>query len=296
MADGGHDDVTATVRLEKDPDAHVAWITLEQPAKRNAITRPMNGQLGEMFDEIAMDDEIKVLVLRGAGGCFTTGADLSAAYDWYKLPGDERRPSQRRRLSVDRQNMRHYAHFAAFPKVTIAQVEQFALGAGLEYALAADLAVVSRTAKLGMPATRMLGPGLGQLQLFFHRLGPALAKDLLLTGRSATGAELEPRGTFARFVDEDTVAAEVDRLARQVAQMPADGIVIAKEAYRVVEANMGMAQNEAIGYLFHAFATNLRFEPDEFNFVKERRDRGTSEAFRERDARFDHSPERSQTE
>ena len=68
--------------------------------------------------------------------------------------------------------------------------------------------------------------------------------------------------------------------------MPADGITIAKEAYRVVEASSALGLEETTAYLFHSYGTNLRFEADEFNFVKERSQSGTSEAFRKRDDHY----------
>ena len=89
-----------------------------------------------------------------------------------------------------------YDRLTYHPKVTITAVRGFALGGGLEFLMGSDISVVGDDAKIGMPATRYLGPVLGDLHLFFHRLGPVLAKDLLLTGRiaeaSALGATLPP--------------------------------------------------------------------------------------------------------
>jgi len=176
-----------------------------------------------------------------------------------------------------------FHEFLGFSKATVAQVESYALGLGLELALSADLAVISRQTKVGMPASRFLGPVLGNVALFMYRLGPVVTRELLLTGRIATAAEFESARLFTRFVDEGEVAAEAEALAAQVAKMPADGIAIAKEAYRLVEASSALGLEETTAYLFHSFATNLRFEPDEFNFVKERAKDGTSAAFRRRD-------------
>src|SRR3546814_8614890 len=86
-----------------------------------------------------------------------------------------------------------------------------------------------------MPATRMLGPALGSLHMFFHRLGPNLARRLLLTGDSIEAGELDHLSVFTDIVDDDAVTAKADWWARKVARMPADGIVIAKEAFRLVE-------------------------------------------------------------
>ena len=275
------------VRLEKDPESHIARITFSNVAKKNSLAPEDFFHFGDLLEECAEDDAIKVVILRGDGGVFTTGVDLGRAYGWYDTPGDDRRPSQRRRLRVDRKSQRVFHELIGFPKVTIAQVESYALGAGLEFALSCDLAVVSRTAKLGMPASRFLGPVLGNIALFMHRLGPVLTRDLLLTGRMADGAEFEGPRIFARFAEEADVAADTEALAAQVAKMPADGIVIAKEAYRLVEASSTLGLEEATSYLFHSFGTNLRFEKDEFNFVKTRAEDGTSAAFKKRDEHFD---------
>ncbi|MEB3070305.1 enoyl-CoA hydratase/isomerase family protein [[Mycobacterium] vasticus] len=272
--------------LTKDHESHIARITICNPDKKNAMAPEDCELLGHYLDDIADDDAIKVVILRGEGGVFTTGVDLNRAYGWYATPGDDRRPSQRRRLTVDRRGQRMFHEFIGFPKATIVQIESYALGLGFELALAADLAVVSRQAKIGMPAARFLGPVLGNVALFMHRLGPVIARDLMLTGRMASAAEFESAKLFTRFVDEADVAAETEALAAQVAKMPADGITIAKEAYRLVEASSTLGLEETTAYLFHSYGTNLRFEPDEFNFVKERKQGGTSAAFRKRDEHF----------
>ena len=275
------------VYLDVDPETHIARITMHNPERKNAFRASFGPQMAAHLDEVAMDDDVKVLILRGSGGTFTTGVDLSEAYDWYGKEGETRRPSQRRRLAVDRGGQRLFHEFLGFPKVTICQVESFALGLGFEFALMADMVVVGRGARMGMPATKFLGPILGNLHVFFHRLGPVLTKDLLLTGRMMEAREVEGERLFTRFVDDADVASTTEELAAQVALMPADGIHMAKEAYRLVEHSMGLGLEEVCSYLFHSYGTNLRFEDDEFNFVKTRAKVGTSTAFKMRDEHFD---------
>ena len=262
------------VLYEKDAVSHIARITLNRPAKLNAMTLDMYERIVSHLDDVAEDDDIKVVILRGAGENFTTGVDLGEVYDWYGpgggSGGKKRRPSQRRRLVVDRRTSRVYDRLTYHPKVTITAIRGFALGGGLEFLMGSDISVVGDDAKIGMPATRYLGPVLGDLHLFFHRLGPVLAKDLLLTGRIAPASELAGLGIFTRFVRAADVHTVAEQLAAQVARMPADGIVIAKEAYRLVEQSMGMALSEVCSYLLHAYGTNLQFEQDEFNFVRNR--------------------------
>ena len=283
------------VLYEKDPVSHIARLTLNRPAKLNAMTLDMYNRIVSCLDDVAEDDAIKVVILRGAGENFTAGVDMAAVYNWYGPPngdgattqdtdgsvGKKRRPSQRRRLVVDRRTSQVYNRVIYHPKVTITAVRGFALGGGLEFLMGSDISVVGDDAKVGMPATRYLGPVLGDLHLFFHRLGPVLAKDLLLTGRIAPASELAPLGVFTRYVPASQVNETAEELARQVARMPADGIVIAKEAYRLVEQSMGMSLSEVSSYLLHAYGTNLQFEQDEFNFVQSRSSKDLAGTFDE---------------
>jgi enoyl-CoA hydratase/carnithine racemase len=285
------------VLLDRDDATGIARLTLNDPGKRNAYDPAMRAQLGADLDALADDDAVKVVLLRGEGGCFSAGADMGNAYSWYGPGGDgkdgneggrpRRRPSQRRRLTVDRRTFAFYHDLMGYPKVTVAEVRGYALGGGLELALMADLAVVARDTVLGTPATRFLGPALGSLHLFFHRLGPVLARRLLLTGDTVRAETIEHLGVFTEVVDDADVAARAAWWAEKASRMPADGIVMAKEAFRLVEQLQAYQGEEVASYLFHAFGTNLRFEEGEFNFVKARAEHGTRRAFELRDAHFD---------
>jgi enoyl-CoA hydratase len=280
--------------MERDAETGIARITLNNPERKNSYDPAMRGQLATYLDELAMDDDITVVLLRGEGGVFSTGADMANAYAWYgdeakSAPSDgrHRRPSQRRRLSVDRKTFDFYHGFMGYPKATVAEVRGYALGGGFELALMADLAVVGRTTVLGMPATRFLGPALGSLHLFFHRLGPVLARRLLLTGDTVAASTLAHLGIFTEVVADGDVAKRANWYADKISRMPADGVVMAKEAFRLVEQLQGYQGEEVASYLFHAFGTNLQFDEGEFNFVKERARHGTKRAFELRDEHFE---------
>jgi len=275
------------VHLDVDRDGHIARLTIDRPARKNAYDPPMREQMRRYLDEVAADDDVKVLLFRGADGVFSTGADMANAYSWYEqADGPKRRPSQRRRLAVDRNSFGFYHDLMHYPKVTVGQVERYALGGGFEIALMCDLAVVGRGAKLGMPGAQLLGPALGNLHLFFHRLGPVMTRRLLYTGELVTGAEIEHLGMFTEVTDDADVARRAEWWAERVTRMPADGLAIAKAGFALVEQTNAYVGEEATGALMHAFATNLRFEEDEFNFVKERAKLGTSDAFARRDEHF----------
>jgi enoyl-CoA hydratase/carnithine racemase len=253
-----------------------------------------------------------VVLLRGAEGVFSTGADMNNAYGWYGGKGDERsrevgapparraggqtktggekqaksRPSQRRRLTVDRKSFGFYHNLMGFAKVTVGEISGYALGGGFEMALMTDISVIGRDTKIGMPATRFLGPALGSLHMFFHRLGPVMARRLLLTGDIIEAGTIEHLGIFTDTCDPASVPARARYWAEKAAKMPADGVVIAKEAFRLVEQSQVYQGEEVASYLFHAYGTNLQFAPGEFNFVKTRAQHGTKEAFRLRDEHF----------
>jgi enoyl-CoA hydratase len=281
----GEPEPDSRVGLDVDRAAHIARITIDNPQRRNAYDPAMRQQMRAHLAELAADDDVKVVVLRGAGGVFSTGADMKNAYAWYGN-GETRRPSQRRRLGVDRESFGFYHEYLQFPKITVAQVESYALGGAFELALMSDLAVVGRDARLGMPGTQLLGPALGNLHLFFYRLGPVLARRLLLTGDTITGGDVEHLGVFTEVCDPERVGTRAEHWAARVARMPADGLAIAKTGFGLVEQTQAYVGEEATGFLLHAFATNLRFEDDEFNFVKMRAQFGTSEAFKLRDEHF----------
>jgi enoyl-CoA hydratase len=286
------------VLFDVDSEKRIATITLNNPAQRNSYDAAMRDAIARHLDRVAEDDDLTVVLLRGADGVFSTGADMNNAYGWY---GDDRsreertttgkvptksRPSQRRRLTVDRKSFGFYHNLMGFPKVTVGEISGYALGGGFEMALMTDISVIARNTRIGMPATRFLGPALGSLHMFFHRLGPVLARRLLLTGDIIEAGAIEHLGVFTDTCDAAAVPARARYWAEKAAKMPADGVVIAKEAFRLVEQSQAYQGEEVASYLFHAYGTNLQFAPGEFNFVKTRAQHGTSEAFRLRDEHF----------
>jgi enoyl-CoA hydratase/carnithine racemase len=279
------------VLFDIERDKRIATITLNNVKHRNSYDATMRDAIARCLDHAAEDDDLVVVLLRGADGVFSTGADMNNAYGWYgeKQPAKSR-PSQRRRLAVDRKSFGFYHNLMGFPKVTVGEISGYALGGGFEMALMADISVIARNTKIGMPATRFLGPALGSLHMFFHRLGPVLVRRLLLTGDIIEAAAVAHLGVFTETCDPAAVSARARYWAEKAAKMPADGVVIAKEAFRLVEQSQAYQGEEVASYLFHAFGTNLQFAPGEFNFVKTRAQHGTKEAFRLRDEHF-HVPE-----
>ena len=131
-----------------DPDKRIATITLNNPAQRNSYDAAMRDAIARHLDRVAEDDDVTVVLMRGEGGVFSTGADMNNAYGWYGEGRDKpanSRPSQRRRLTVDRKSFGFYHNLMGFPKVTVGEISGYALGGGFEMALMTDFVDCSPT-------------------------------------------------------------------------------------------------------------------------------------------------------
>src|SRR6202008_3093428 len=166
------------VPFEVEPEKRIATITLNNPTQRNSYDAAMRDAVARCLDRVAEDDDLTVVLLRGADGVFSTGADMNNAYGWYGergAPEAKSRPSQRRRLTVDRKSFGFYHNLMGFPKVTVGEISGYALGGGFEIALMTDISVIARDTKIGMTGTRVLRAGPGRLHHVFPRVGGVLA-------------------------------------------------------------------------------------------------------------------------
>ena len=261
------------VRCERRDDG-VAVLRLNRPPL-NPLSRALLGQLTMLATELAGDPAVKAVVLVGSEKALAAGADI----DEFGGPAEARMVAAGFRAAGDA--------LGAIPRPVIAAISGYALGGGFEMALMSDISVVAGDTKIGMPATRFLGPALGSLHMFFHRLGPVLARRMLLTGDTIEAQTIAHLGVFTETVDDAKVEARADWWARKVARMPADGLVLAKEAFRLVEQLQGYQGEEVASYIFHAFGTNLQFDEGEFNFVKARAEHGAKKDFAMARAHFD---------
>jgi enoyl-CoA hydratase len=274
---------------ERLDDGSIFRITFNRPEKLNAFNFEMYEELIELVDEAEEDDDVKVIILRGAGTSFGAGQDLNQVGLVYGFDpsGEGRRPSIRRRLAVDRKWAGHYSRYWECSKLTVAQVHGHCLGTQFALMITSDFAIAAEDANIGHPGLRLVGPGLEfNIAAWMWCVGMRLAKDMMFTGRTLTGREAAELQVVNRAVPPEDLDDEVLEFARTLALMPADGVVMAKEALRLVFDIMGFRTAGAFGAMSHTLNTNARFEPGEFNFFRERRDKGAKAAFHERDARY----------
>lgn len=227
----------------------VATITLDRPEKKNAMSWVMFGEIKDAFEQAATDDEVRCVVLTGAGGAFCTGADLT---DPENLIGS---PLQMR----DRMGTVHeiVRAFLGCPKPTIARVEGIAAGAGCNLALGCDFIVASRTASFAeLFVKRGLVVDFGGTWALARGVGLHKAKEIALLGETFDAQEADRLGLLYRLCEPDELDAAVKDLAVKLCSLPPRTLAMIKDnlnrAYeRSLEENL---EAESVGQTL-AFAS-----------------------------------------
>ena len=206
--------------LRFDLQDGVAVITIDRQEALNALDQDVLAELALAFDVAETDAEVRALVVTGAGRAFVAGADIA------ELQRLSDAFAGREAALMGQEVMNS---LAAMPFPTIAAVNGFALGGGLELALAADLRVAAPGARLGLPEVGLgLIPGFGGTQRLPRLIGKGRALDLIFTGRHVDAEEALRIGLVDRVAD-DALQAALD-LARQAARNAPVALGLAKEA------------------------------------------------------------------
>jgi len=206
--------------LDYHVEANIATVTVNRPAALNALNSELLLELSIAFEVAEADLGVKALIITGAGRSFVAGADIGNLRNL-----DD--PFSAREAALAGQDVMNT--LAALPVPTIAAINGFALGGGLELALATDLRVASRDAKLGLPEVGLgLIPGYGGTQRLPRLVGAGRALDLILTGRHLAAEEALQFGLVNRVVDDAPAAAR--ELAGQIIQNAPIALGLAKES------------------------------------------------------------------
>jgi enoyl-CoA hydratase len=174
-------------------------LRLNRPEALNALNTEVFAALNEAIDEVARVDDIRALVVTGAGPkAFCAGADIKEFIG--------RSPMEMRGLAE--RGQRTFARLAELRIPTIAAINGVALGGGLELALACTFRLAHSSARLGLPEVKLgLLPGFGGTQRLTRLIGEARALELILSGRFVLAAEADRFGLLNRVVEDDVVAA-----------------------------------------------------------------------------------------
>ncbi|MFF4649789.1 enoyl-CoA hydratase/isomerase family protein [Streptomyces sp. NPDC001380] len=198
-----------SLRAWTGPDG-VAVLLVDRPERRNALTLAMWRALPRVLDRLAADPAVRVLLLAGAGGTFSAGADIAELLEVYADPG--------RADAYHRDNVAAEEALAAFPRPTLAVVRGAAVGGGCQLAVACDLRFAAADARLGITPAKLgvVYPAVPTARLA-RLVGPARAKYLLYSADLVTGARAELLG----LVDEALPGPDLEARALEYARTAA---------------------------------------------------------------------------
>lgn len=218
----GHAMSFETIILAKDPTSKVATLTLNRPDRHNAITPAMVEEIDRALASLAAEEAARCLVITGAGEkAFSAGADVTAFGDVTK---------SHMVAAYSRRTQDTFRRLAHLPIPTIAAIDGYCFGGGLELALACDFRVASRRSKIGQTEVTLgLIPGAGGTQRLVKLIGLARAKELVLLGSRLSAEEAAAIGLVHRAVDNDAFRSAVDELARKLAKGPPIALRLAKD-------------------------------------------------------------------
>jgi enoyl-CoA hydratase len=207
---------------------HLSCIRLNRPERLNAISFDLVGDLHDALDQVAADDDCKVVILTGAGRAFCAGLDLK---DYGSIP----EPGRHRHFPAGQTGQSYLAnlmqHIRATPQIVVAAVNGPAYGGGLTLSLACDLRIAAASASFcsAFIRTGLTGTDAGVSYLLPRLIGAARAFDMIVTGRTVDAAEAERMGIVSRLVPDGQLWDEALTLAGQVAGYTTFGLRNTKE-------------------------------------------------------------------
>ena len=216
------DTATGSVFLEQS--GAIATLTLSRPSALNALTWSMYLQVEEYLRHIEADENIRVLIVRGAGKAFAAGTDIQHFQGFTASDG-----------AVYEQKMESiFERLYLLPKPTIAAVHGYAVGAGILFASVCDLRYASPTARFGLPIGRTLGNCLNvkNYRHIAESFGTMRAKEMLFTGRLLSAEEALQCNFLTSIVDEERLFSHVVEVAQQICTLAPLTLLSTKETHR----------------------------------------------------------------
>jgi len=220
---------TATTTVLVEIEDHLATVTLNRPEKLNAMNQELLDSLHGVLQAVADNDDVRCLVLTGAGRGFCAGGDVSAMASGEAVSGMQD-PVKRLRQQEEASRLLH-----EMPKPTIAMINGACAGAGLSVALACDIRIAAESARLGSAFARVGFSGdFGGSWMMQRLVGPAKARELYFTAELIGAGEAERIGLINRAVPDDRLREEVMTLAKKITNGP-------PIALRRMKENMNLA-------------------------------------------------------
>jgi enoyl-CoA hydratase len=267
-------------------DGALATVTLNRPERLNTIVPPMPDDLQAAVHRAVADDNVKVIVLRGAGRSFCAGFDFGGGFHHWDegLTTDGSWDPGKDFMAANAPSLGPIPKFMSIwrsPKPVIAQVHGWCVGGGSDMALCADLVIASDDARIGTPYSRMWGSYL--TGMWIYRLGLTRAKEYALTGKPLSGREAAEIGLINEAVPFAELEATVCRTAEQLASIPLSQLAAMKLVVNQAYENMGLASTQSLGTILDGLMRNT---PDAERFIELAEREGAHTAAGERDAPF----------
>jgi len=224
----------------------IGWITLNRPHRLNALTSDMIDEIQSALDDYEKDEEIKCIVFTGAGDrAFSAGADVTTFIGLTPTTA----------LDASLKGQKLFSRLEKIRKPVIASLNGYALGGGLEMALACDFRLASENAELGQPEIKLgLIPGWGGTQRLVRIVGLAKAKELIMLGERITAEEAARIGLVNKVVPKAKLHEETLAFARKFVEGPPVALRLAKDMLNVgtqVPLEVGLKmESEAFGLVF----------------------------------------------
>jgi enoyl-CoA hydratase len=257
------------ILLIDDPAPFVRRFTLNRPEKRNALSNGLRGELLSGLEAADADPEIRVMILRGAGTCFSAGYDLG---------GGAREPLPFHTAAGAGQWARHVVEGCFriwdLAKPVIAQVHGWCLAGGSELATACDLVYVAEDARIGYPPVRMMSPPDNQFHAWLCGLRPAM--EMMLTGDAMDGAEAVRVGFANRAFPAERLEAETLAIAERIAKIPTDVQQMNKRSVHRAMEVMGLRAAIRAGTEIQALALTTPSSRETFAQIRENVSEGLS--------------------
>jgi enoyl-CoA hydratase len=269
-----------------DTAGAVARITLNRPQRLNTIVPPMPQELEAAVHRAIADEQVKVIVLRGAGRSFCAGFDFGDGFHHWDeaLTSDGAWDPGKDFVFATAPSVAPVPKFMALwrsPKPVIAQIHGWCVGGGSDMALCADLVIASEDARIGTSYSRMWGSYLTGMWLY--RLGLTKAKEYALTGKPLSGIEAADAGLINAAVPFAQLEAEVARRAAQLASIPLSQLSAMKLIVNQAYDNMGLASTQLLGPVLDGLMRNT---PDAKEFIELAERDGVHGAVARRDGPF----------
>ena len=266
-----------------EKEGSVARITLNRPEKRNALDDALYQDLLAGVGQASQDDDIRVIVIKAAGEHFCSGHDLSSPKGNESPPIDPKyNATMRDFFQLERRRCGKYEDILNCPKVTIAQVHGYCIGAGEGLQASCDFTIAADNARIGARGFGRFTLGVFVVGGLTH--GPhgsfnpwpcgsekARAGSML---PEITGKQAADLGLINKAVPLEQLDEEVDRWARASALIPYDLLALGKETVNGIDDIAGYGSQVRNHYDWHIALQFIRFRPDETNLYKNRRDGG----------------------